>query len=154
MPPKKDLRIVGAQRDRLIVGLTMGDALAAINLAMRVRKLTFTLDFTDHIAKLFVSMPGVPREGVMVVSPRNKVCYRVNPGNRELFVAIADLHDRLAKLESGLILTAFKEPGKKPESRLQMRVGGARTIALTLMDCVKGHIKHDTSFQMPDGTTP
>lgn len=151
---KKDLRIVGVQRDKLIVGLTMDDAVAAINLAMRVRKITFTLDFTDVVARLHVGMPGVISENIMVVNPRSKVCHRVHPVHPDLRAAIDDMHVRLSKLEAGMILTAFKEPGKKPESRLQLRVGGARTIALTLMDCIKGHRKTDTSFQLPDGSTP
>lgn len=152
---KKIKPIVGEQKDRLIVALTMHDAVAAINLAMRVRKLRFTIDFSQGAtAKLYVSMPGVEPEGVMVVNPRSKVCYRVDPINFELRAAIQDMHNRLAKLQSGLILVAFKEPNKKPEARLQLRVGGARTIALTLMDCVKGELKIDSSFQLPDGTTP
>lgn len=142
-------------KDKLIVGLTMDDATAAINQAMRVRKLKFTLDFSeDTHARLYAGMPGAPRECVMEVSPRTKICYRKTPQNRDLRAAIDDMHERLAKLNAGLILTAFKSPNKKPESRLQLRVGGARTVALTLMDCIKGKSKIDSSFQLPDGTTP
>lgn len=144
----------GTQKDKLIVGLTMTDAVAAINLAMRVRKLSLTIDFTTHLATLLVGMPGVEPEPIMVANPRTKKTIRLHLKNSELRAAVNDIHDRLAKLSSGLILVAFKAPNRKPEARLQLRVGGARTVALTLMDCIKGHRKIDTDFQLPDGTTP
>lgn len=155
MSTKKDNRILGIQRDKLIVGLTMGDAVAAINLALRVRKAAFIIRFDeDFLARCYLEMPGVKPEGVFVVNPRTKVCYGSAPKHPDIEALVGDLHERLAKLEAGIILTAEKPPNAKPEAKLQLRVGGARQVALTLMDCKKGFSKRDHQFKLPDGTIP
>lgn len=156
MSTKKDLRIVGDQRGKLIVGLTMDDAVAAINLALRVRKAAFVADFThkDHLARLYIEMPGVQRELIYLANPRTKTAQRFFPQEEQLNFLINDMHDRLAKLECGLLFAAEKPFNQKPECKLQLHVSGARRVVLTLMDCKKGATLRDTSFQLPDGTTP
>jgi len=155
MKSKKPPPIVGAQRDKLIVALLMQDMLAAINLAMRVRKLKFTLDYSDdHFARLYLEAPDIPPERIMLLDPRKHCCFITAPRNRELFFATVDIIERLEKLGGKLSLTGDRPKQGPRRALLQVYVDGATKIALTLMDVHKGKVKHDTSFQLPDGTTP
>lgn len=151
----KKSAIVGAQRDRLIIALEMQDLVGALNLAMRVRKLQFTLDYaTDHFPRLMVSMPNVAPEQFMLLDQRKHCCYINVPRNRELFFAVTDIVERLSKHSGRLTLTGDRPRQGPMRALLQIHVEGATKTALTLMDTTKGKVATDTSFQLPDGTTP
>lgn len=155
MTTKKAPPIAGTQREKLIIALSMDELVGGINLAMRVRKMTFTLDYTqDHFPRLFVEMPGVEREQFMLLDPRKHCCYITPPKNRELFIAMTDITNRLHKHGGRLSLTGDRPKQGPRRALLQVYVDGAKKIALTLMDTTKGKSKRDTDFQLPDGTTP
>lgn len=152
---KKKSPIVGIQREKLIIALQMHEMVGALNLAMRVRKLTFELDYSrDHFPRLCVSMPDVPAEQFMLLDQRKHYCWITPPRNHELFVAMSDISERLHKLGGRMSLTGDKPKHGPKRALLQIYVDGTSKIALTLMDTTKGHCKSDTSFQLPDGTTP
>lgn len=144
------------QRERLIIGLQMEDSLRAINTAMRVRKLSFTLDFThkDHLARLYVEMPGVPREGMMVVNWRTKYMFRVPSMHRDLAAGLNDINERLQAFDAAYLLAADKPPNQKPQAALQLHFKGARRQVMTLMKCNRGQSLTSHHFTMPDGTVP
>lgn len=148
--------IHGIQKDKLIVALQMEDAVRAINTAMRARKMKFTLDFAekDHLARLYAEMPGIEREGIMVVNPKTKFCVRVNAAHPDLAAALNDINIRLQSFEAGYVLAADKPPNKKRHAALQLHFRGARKIVLTLMSANEGQVKSDTEFKLPDGTVP
>lgn len=155
MSQKKPLAIAGIEREKLLIALQMHDMVGGLNLAMRVRKLEFTLDYsTDHFPRLWVGMPGITPEVFMRLDPRKHACYIMPPKQRELFVAVSDITERLFKLGGRLALTGDKPAHGPRRCVLQIYVDGARNIALTLMDCTKGKHKTDTSFQLPNGETP
>lgn len=146
---------VGVQRDKLIVALQMEEMVSAVNIVMRARKLVFTIDYTmGHHPRLLVSMPGVDPEQIMLLDPRKHACYITPPRHRDLFFAMSDMTERLFKMGGRLSLTGDKPAHGPRRCILQIYVEGASKIALTLMDTTKGKRKHDTSFQLPDGTTP
>ena len=152
---KKAPPIAGAQRDKLIIALQMEDLVGAINLAMRVRKLSFTIDYTqDHSPRLYMQMPDGPIQQIMKLDVRKHCCYISPPSNRELFFAFADITERLHKMGGRLSLTGDRPTQGPRRALLQVYVDGARKIALTLMDTTKGHRKTEFSFQLPDGSTP
>lgn len=146
---------VGLQRDKLIVALQMHDITAKINLAMRVRGITFTLDYAeDHFPRLYIQMRTGPKQLLMRLDPRTHRCYIIPPMDRDLFLAFYDITERLEKLGGRLSLTGDRPKQGPMRALLQVYVDGASRIALTLMDTSKGKRKSDTSFQLPDGTTP
>lgn len=148
-------KIAGPLRDKLIIALQMHEIVGAINLAMRVRKLSFTLDYSiDHSPRLYMAMPGIPPQQIMWLDVRKHCCYIQPPRNRELFVAFADITERLHKLGARLSLSGAKPPNGPKRCAFQVYVDGADKIALTLSAATKGHKITDTSFQLPDGTTP
>lgn len=145
----------GVQRDKLIVALNMHDITAKLNLAMRVRKVTFTLDYTkDHYPRFYMQSMSGPKQLVMLLDPRKHRCFITPPTDRDLFLAFYDITERLEKIGGRLSLTGKKPPQGPRICLLQVYVDGASTIALTLMDAKKGQVKTDTSFQLPDGTMP
>lgn len=155
MKKKKPTPIIGAQREKLIVALQMADILGAINLAMRVRKVSFTLDYSeDHFARLYMEMPDISREQIMLLDQRKHCCYVSPPSNKELFFAFNDIHERLRKLGSRISLTGEKPRQGPMRCLLQVYVDGASKMGLTLMETTKGNYLKDTDFQLPDGTTP
>lgn len=152
---KKAPPIAGEQRDKLIIALQMEDLVGGINLAMRVRKLTFTLDYSqDPFPRLYMQMPDGPKQQIMKLDPQKHCCFISPPSNRELFFAFNDITERLYKLGGRLSLTGDRPKQGPRRALLQVYVDGATKIALTLMDTTKGHRKTDTSFQLPDGSTP
>ena len=155
MTKKKPAPIVGLQREKLLVALQMHDMVGAINLAMRVRKLRFTLDYIkDHFPRLWVEMPGCEPEVFMTLDPRKHACYITPPRQKDLFFAMTDMTERLHKLGGRMSLTGDKPAHGPRRALLQIYVDGAKTIALTLADTTKGHSVTDTDFQLPDGTIP
>jgi hypothetical protein len=152
---KKVKPIVGKQRESMILALTMDELVAGLNLAMRVRKVTLILDYTqDPFPRLYIEMPGVEKQQIMLLDQRKHCCYITPPSNRELFFAFNDITTRLHKAGGRLSLTGDKPKEGPRRALLQIYVDGATNIALTLMDTVKGKKKTDTDFQLPDGTTP
>jgi hypothetical protein len=148
-------KIVGELRDKLIIALQMEDIVGGINLAMRVRKLSFTLDYSvDHFPRLYMQLPDGPRQQIMKLDVRKHCCYISPPSDRELFFAFNDIHERLRKLGGRLSLTGDRPKQGPRRVVLQVYVEGATKIALTLMDTFKGRSKTETAFQLPDGTTP
>ena len=152
---KKKAPIVGLQREKLILALQMHDIVGGINLAMRVRRVSFTLDYaTDPFPRLFMEMPGIEREKIMLLDQRKHCCYISPPANRELFFAFNDIHERLHKLGGRLSLTGDRPKQGPMRVLLQVYVDGINRMGLTLMDTFKGKSKVDTSFELPDGTVP
>jgi hypothetical protein len=152
---KKPKPFVGEQKDKLIIALQMHELVGALNLALRVRRASFEIDYTvDHKPRLFIARPGVEREKIMYLDVRKHICYITPPRNLELFAIFADITERLHKIGGRLSLTGDKPLQGPRRCMLQIYVDGARTIALTLMETTKGRRTIDTSFQLPDGTTP
>jgi len=113
------------------------------------------LDYaTDHFPRLLVSMPDITPERFMLLDQRKHACYITPPSNRELFFAMVDITERLHKIGGRLSLTGEKPRQGPKRAMLQIYVDGANRTALTLMDAAKGKVLHDTSFSLPDGTTP
>ena len=155
MSKKKAAPFIGAQREKLIIALSAQDLVGGINLAMRVRKMTFTLNYsTDHFARLFVALYDGKPEQFMLLDQRKHCCYITSPRNRELLVAMQDITNRLHNFGGRLSLTGDKPRTGPKRAMLQVYVDGAEKIALTLMSTTKGKTVSDTSFQLPDGTTP
>ena len=144
----------GLHREKLIIALQMHDIVGAINLAMRVRKAFFILDYSEVFPKLLLGMPGLELETIMRLDPRKHCCYISMPRQRELFFLMTDIHERLIKLEGRLSLTGDKPRQGPKRCLLQVYVAGADKIALTLMETTKGKTKTDVAFQTPDGETP
>lgn len=151
----KKTPIVGLQREKLILALQMHEIVGGINLAMRVRKVSFTLDYaTDPFPRLFMEMPGIEKQKIMLLDQRKHCCYISPPNNRELFFAFNDIHMRLHKMGGRLSLTGDRPKQGPMRVLLQVYVDGTNKMGLTLMETFKGKSKVDTSFQLPDGTTP
>lgn len=147
--------ITGHYRDKLLVALDMPELLGAVNAAMRVRRAELTLDYAcDHHPRLLLSRPGVEAERIMVLDTRKHLCYISPPTNQELLAIFLDIMERLAKLNARMRLTGTRPKQGPRRAALQIHVDGANTIAITLMDVLKGKRNKDTSFQLPDGTTP
>lgn len=150
-----NLPIQGLQKDKLIVALTTEDAVAAINLALRVRRATLTLDYPkDQNPRVMLEMPGVEPESIFQYDYRKRCCYVVPPTNRELFFLMLDIQERLEKIGCQLRLGGEKTRSGARRAILQVLVVGSRQIGLTLMDARRGHRTTRSSFQLPDGTTP
>lgn len=152
---KKKAPIVGIQREKLILALETHDIVSGINLAMKVRRVSLTLDYaTDPFPRLFMEMPGVERERIMLLDQRKHCCYISPPSNRELFFAFNDIHRRLHKLGGRLSLTGDRPKQGPMRVRLQAYIDGTNKVGLTLMETFKGKSKVDTSFELPDGSVP
>lgn len=155
MSSKKLPGIIGAQREKLIIALQMNELVGALNLALKTRRASLEIDYTqDHFPRLYLARPGIEREQIMMLDQRKHACYITPPYNRELFTLFIDITERLRKFGGRLLLTGDKPKQGPRRCLLQIYVDGARTIALTLMDTTKGRKKTDTAFQLPDGTTP
>ena len=152
---QKPSAFTGIQRDKLIVALQMHDITAKLNLAMRVRRVVFTLDYAqDHFPRLYMQQMDGLRQQIMQLDQRKHRCFITPPTDRDLFYTFLDITERLEKLGGRLSLTGDRPKQGPMRALLQVYVDGASRIALTLMDTSKGKRKSDTSFQLPDGTTP
>ena len=135
-------------KDRLVVGLQMEDIVEQLNLAMKVRKLHLTIDYTDPYPKLLIEMPGAPIQGWMVLNTRNKFCALVWPGHPDLLAAVQDINERLRKFDSILALVPNRTKTGKLTCKLQVRVGGSRRYALTILEAVRGTKIRDDHFTL------
>ena len=153
MNQKKSAPISSALRDKLIVALQMDEAVAAVNQALRVRGITLHIDFTnkDHQARLWVSRPGVEKQGWMITNPRSRKTYFIHPQHPDLRAFTMDIMERMANMEATLVLASENRFNKKPIAKLQIQFTGSRRIVLTLVDVEKGKAKIDTGFTTPDG---
>lgn len=147
---KKAKPIVGLQREKLLVGLQMYDIVDGLNRAMQARKLEVRLDYTHPFPYLDVRMPGTAWERWMTLNHRTKTCLVTAPYNPDLRAAVVDMHTRMTDLDCSLSLTADSPRNKKKRALFQVYVGGARTIALTLLDVNRGESKIDRIFETPD----
>ena len=155
MSSKKPPGIIGIQREKLIIALQMDELVGALNLALKTRHASLEIDYTqDHFPRLYLARPGIERQQIMLLDTRKRAYYITPPSNRELFFIFVDITERLRKLGGHLALTSNKPKQGPRRCALQIYVDGARTVALTLMDTTKGKRKLETSFQLPDGTTP
>lgn len=139
--------------DKMAIKLLEDDIVAAVNQAMRVRKITITIDYThkDRLPRAFLSMPGVEKTGWMISSPRTRVCNAVIPAHPDLLAFLMDLESRLRKLDARITMRAKKPPNQKAIAKLQVEVNGVQRVVLTLTDVVDGGIKHKTHFLTTDG---
>ena len=144
------------EKDKLIVALQMDECLNAINTTMRVRGITLRLDYAgaDHLARLWVSRPGVEEQGWMVTNPRKKNTFWIYPAHPDLRAFVEDVMERLRKLDATMVIAAEKPYNKKPIAKLQIQFAGAKRIVLTLVDVEKGKSKKDVGFLTPDGRAP
>lgn len=145
----KKARLVGTQREKLIVALVAEDALVALNTVFKTRGLTFTLDYTGPNPWLYISRPGVEPELLMAADPRTKHCSIFVPHHPELRSAYVDLIERLASIEARLILVTQKDKQQRKWAKLQLHVVGSRTTALTILDINRGQKISDTEFCLP-----
>lgn len=142
-------------RDKLILSLLVHDITAAINLAMRVRKVSFKLDYTDVIPKLKVVSPLADTvEVYMWTDPRKKITHMRTMTDDALAAFQRDIESRLAKMEAHLMFVAEKPHNKKPVCKLQVHVRGVRQIVLTIAETTRDHVIEEFNFQTPDGVTP
>ena len=143
------------QRSKLVIALQMDDIVSNINTALRTRKATLTLDYSeDHSPRLFLARPGVSREMIMLLNTRKHAYYTLPPTNNELHAIYTDLRTRLNKLDAYLALTE-KRPKAGPRiAALQVQVFGVGHTALTLSSTAKGTSKVEHIFTLPDGTIP
>ena len=144
------------QTDTMIVALLVDDLIGAINQAMRVRKITLTLDYShkDHRPRLYVARPGVDKEVWMLTNTRTKVCAYCQLASPDLQLFTADVTERLAKLDAELCLTGGIRQRSAPEAKLQLTVVGALNTALTLARVRPGAVMLCEHFITPEGNVP
>lgn len=139
------------QRDTLVVALTAHDMIEALNLALRVRKVTLTLDYgnKDKLMRLWAARPGSLREVWMITNTRTKVCTARTMASPDLQLFANDVSERLAKLGATLVLTGGNRQKTKPEAKLQLIVAGSEGTALTLAKVGRGKAVAASSFTPP-----
>ncbi|MGV8863249.1 MAG: hypothetical protein ACOH2T_19045 [Pseudomonas sp.] len=147
------MSIVGVQKDKLIVALTMDEATRSINAALRIRKASFKIHFKNKLAICSLGMPGVPHEPIAIANPSNKHTVGFYGQHPDLLACLNDIRGRLATHDARLHFVAEKPKNKKAVAKLQVFVDGSRTIVLTLMDAIAGTSKIDHEFITPDGRT-
>lgn len=142
-------------RDKLILSLLVRDITAAINLAMRVRKVSLKLDYTDLIPKLRAVSPLANTEEVyMYADPRKKNTTLRYMSDPALHAFQRDIDVRLGKMQANLTFVAEKPFNRKPICKLQVHVRGVRNMVLTLAETTRDNIIEEFNFQTPDGETP
>src|SRR5690242_20702258 len=119
------------QREKLLLALSMEELVAGLNLAMRVRKITFLLDYAqDPFPRLYMEMPGIEKQQIMLLDQRKHCCYITPPSNRELFFAFNDITTRLHKLGGRLALTGDRPKQGPMRALMQIYVDGATNVAI------------------------
>lgn len=142
-------------QEKLILSLLVHDITAAVNLAMRLRGITLTLDYSKMIPHLVVTSKLTDaKENWMWANPRTRRAVIRNLEDAQLRMFQIDIQDRLWKMGAQLIFVAEKPYNKKPICKLQIRVTGARQMVLTLADVEDGKVISEINFQTPDGDTP
>lgn len=154
--PLREFRVKSANRDKLLVALLVNDLVGALNLAMRVRKVTLTVDYTakDHRLRLRAAMPDVPAETWMVTDTRAKLALSGRLLNPHLQLFANDVKERLAALGGALVLVGCKPRTGKPVAKLQLIVEGSQSTALTLCRVPAGRQLTCEHFTTPDGQIP
>lgn len=149
-------QLLPQHRDTLIVALSSHDMIAALNAAMRVRKITLTLDYThkDHLLRLYVEMPGSPRETWMITNTRTKRCVHCEVVNPHLQLFINDATERLAALSGALFLVGGRHQRSAPMAKLQLIVEGSDKVAVTVAEVSRGKSATCHYFITPNGVIP
>ena len=143
-------------QEKLVLTLLVRDITAAINAAMRRRKVTLRLDYSKAIPHLIASsnMSVLVEEAYMWANPRTRRAIVRSMDDPTLRSFQIDIEQRLHDLQAYLFVAAEKPFNKKPICKLQVRVKGVRNMVLTLCEVNPGQIKSETDFQTPDGETP
>lgn len=150
---QKPALLIGPRRDKLLVALVAADALDILNTVFKARGLTFHLDYTGPFPVLSASRPGVEPETFLTADSRTKRSWFHPIKNHDLGSALADLVERLAKIETRMLLVIQKDKRGRRWAKLQLHVAGARRIALTVLDVNRGHKVSDNSFALPGDAT-
>lgn len=142
-------------RDKLILSLLVRDITAAVNQAMRVRRVSLRLDYTDIIPRLYAVSPlADTKEVYMLADPRRKVTTMRDMKSDALAAFQRDIQMRLAKMDAYLLFVSEKAFNKKPSCKLQVHVRGVRNMVLTLAETTRDSVIEEFDFQTPDGETP
>lgn len=138
-------------RQRLLVSVVAIDLLAEINEYMRTNNVKFTLDYTnrDKTARLYIHT-GDLRELWCFSNHRDRVCNVWSSISEINLKTIKDLRDIAEKHESSFAFLAQKVSNKTPTCKLQLRVKGARIIALTIAEATMGQSCTESIFELPE----
>lgn len=150
---RKPALLVGPRREKLLVALVADDAVNILNTVFKARGLTFHLDYTGPMPTLSASRPGVEPETFITADSRTKKSWFHPIANPDLGSALADLLERLAKIEARLLLVIQKDRQGRRWAKLQLHVAGSRGIALTILDINRGRKVSDNAFALP-GSPP
>lgn len=134
------------QADLLLMHLVKEDIVPAVNIPLKVRRASLTVDYTTHIPSLSIAMPGVEPQQWMWCDTRKNVTFLRAPSDPQLALITQDIMDRLGKHDAFLKLGTTKNKNHKLIAKLQIFVRGSNKIALTLFDTPKGTKKTDTEF--------
>lgn len=138
-------------RDKLIVALSIGDLITELNQAMKVRKITLSIDYTqkDHLIRLVAAMPGASAETWMITNTRTKVCAQLAAQDPHLQLFFTDAKERLSKMGGALVLVGQKRHLGPAVAKLQLCVEGSENTAVTLHKTIKGKVSPALTHFLP-----
>ena len=140
---------VGSKRERLLVAVMAVDIVNVLNTVFKTRGLEMTLDWTNKAPQLYVARPGVEPELFMMANFQTKRYVTLVPRHPELQSALADLVDRLAKMDAKFVLVTQKDRTQKRWAKLQVHVDGSRGYALNIFEVPRGTKKTESEFNLP-----
>ena len=137
-------------REKTIIALQTRDLIESLNTALRVRKGTVAIDYSDgRVPRLTLKMPHTEALTWATLDTRKRICRTHLLGQADLQALGEDITERMAQQEAGLILVSIQVPNKKRQARLQLRFSGLSQMALTLMSCDRGSIREHDLFFIP-----
>lgn len=128
--------------DKVVMALSTGDMLDAVNIPLRARRGRLRLDYaTLPYPVLMISCPGIDPEPLCRLHTRGTVPWTETliPRNEALRRMVADIAERTAKIGAALVLAHAKDRQGRKYVRLQLTHADSRYVALTLHGTWKGY---------------
>jgi len=136
--------------DKVDMFLNTPDFIDAWNIAIRVRKGSFAIDYTTHVPRLYVMAKGVEPEIWQQINTRRKAIYRKRPESLTLGLLIDDIQSRLAKLGARLEFVWMQNAQQQKFAKLQIRSQYSKTYVATLAEVKRGQRKAFGEFELTD----
>lgn len=139
-------------KDKLLVVLSLEDVINQLNTALRARKATLTVDFTQNTPRLFVEMPGLPKHLWMEANPRTRLCLAYHSKFLDLEALIQDIISRLAKFDAHLTMGVkrMKKTDALPICKLMVIFRDSNRVVLGLMHATKHKRHSQQQFLIPE----
>lgn len=136
-------------RDKLVVVLMLEDVVNQLNLALKARKASLTLDYTGPQPRTVITMPGSKPHVWFVADRRTKKSMGFRPADPDLRALTDDITHRLSKHDAQLGMGITRLRDQRYMCKLMVFFKDSERIVISLMHAIKNQSSTQNHFLVP-----